>query len=552
MVVNQQFYDRAYMNKLIIVLLIGVHLFLGIQTIYSLSPTYDEPVHLTAGYSFLKTGDYQLNGFANAPFSQMWAAIPLLVLRPSFPCTHPYWEQSGRYLYPLADIFLYQNRINAEKMLNSARTMILMLSVILGIVIYFWAKELFGPQSAIIALFLWCFAPFFIANGTLVTTDISLTLFYFASMYFLWKWKNQDNKTGFSSAFVGISIGLALISKHSAVTLLGVIIFILTYLYISGQINNKKSFLKDIVIAVIAILVIIAVIYRFSSPFEQYFHGLKKVLKEISSGRSTFLMGRYSTVGWLYYFPVVFAIKTPLSLIILLLFVPFCRKLWSQEKIFFLILPALFYFLISCFSKVQIGHRHILPVYPFLIVLVSGVFPLIKYKSVKIMGLLMLLWYGFGTVRNHPWHLSYFNELAGSPDNGYKYLTDSNVDWGQGLKSLGKYLREEKISGIYLSYFGTGDPHYYGIKYLPLGFIDNMNPSLLSGHRKGDEIDLKMQPRAIFVISTTNLQATYYADKNVFSSFKEINPEKIVARSILVYNLSDNPYQYSKLNKLIK
>lgn len=538
--------------KLIIsVILIFIHILIGIATINSISPTYDEPVHLIAGYSFIKTGDYRLNVFANAPFSQMWAAIPLIFLKPSLPIHHPYWNEIGRYQYQFSDLFLYKNRVDSEKMLNSARMMILILSVILGIAIFCWANELFGINSAIISLFLWCFAPYFLANGTLVTTDISLTLFYFTSIYFFWKWHKQNNNTIILPVLCGINIGLALVSKHSAVSIFGLIGIILVYLFYSGQLR-QKNLARDFILTLVAILFVIFIVYKFNSPLQQYFYGLKKVLKEVVSGRSTFLIGHYSTSGWKYYFLIVFILKTPLAFLLLLIAAPFCRNLIKQEKIMFLLLPVICYFVLSSSTKVQIGHRHILPIYPFLIVLVSGIYPQIKSNILKIIGSVLLLWYALSTSLNHPWHLSYFNELIGSTDNGYKYLTDSNTDWGQGLKALGKYLKKQGISSIYLNYFGTGDPHYYGIKYIPIGFIDNMDTSIGEGHRLGDQINFKAQPKVIFAISSTNLKATYYADKKVFSFLEYIIPEKIIARSILVYNLSNNPAQYKELKELLK
>jgi hypothetical protein len=263
-------------------------------------------------------------------------------------------------------------------------------------------------------------------------------------------------------------------------------------------------------------------------------------------------MGRYSVEGWKYYFPVVFILKTPLPLLLLLAATAFIRPLWTKERLLFVAWPAALFFLMSCFSKVQIGHRHILPVYPFLIVWVAAMGPLLRDgRIVRVAGAALLLWYCAGTIKVHPWYLSYFNELVGATDNGYRYLTDSNVDWGQGLKALGAYLKSEKVAGIYLDYFGTGDPHYYGIAYRPLGFVDNISYPWAQGHGDGDPVDFSRQPKTLFAISATNLQATYYADKNVFAWLKGVRPERIIAHSILVYDLGADPDKYRALRMML-
>ncbi|MBN1622567.1 MAG: glycosyltransferase family 39 protein [Endomicrobiales bacterium] len=537
-----------------VLLLFIINIVFSLSTITYLSPTYDEHIHLTAGYSYWNTKDYRLNAFDHPPLAEMWAAIPLIFMRPIFPINHPYWNEVWKYQYPFSDLFMYKNKTDPEKALNSGRRMILVFSLFLGLFIYFWSKELFGIKQAVLALFLWAFSSLFIAHGTLVTTDMALTLFYFTTMYFTWKWWKQikpGKPTGLKPViFLGISMGLLLASKYSAIVIFGVIGIIVLWLLWKGDIGAKEI-VKQMIVVTFLILLILIVVYRFNSLKIYYFVGLKKVLSGVASGRSSFLLGKHSVTGWVYYFPIAFLLKTPLPFIILLIFAAFRKSSWTREKIIFLLWPALFYFALSCYSKVQIGHRHIMPIYPFLTVWVSGIYSE-KYKKVIKLGIAcLLIWYCAGTFRIHPWHLSYFNELIGSPANGYKYFTDSNVDWGQGLKQLGKYLKKEGVSGIYLCYFGVGDPHYYGIKYYPIGFSDNISYPNAKGHRDGDEINFDSMKKVIFAVSATNFQATYYYDKQIFSWLKEIPYEDILANSILIFRMDKHPAQYKKLKELV-
>jgi len=278
----------------------------------------------------------------------------------------------------------------------------------------------------------------------------------------------------------------------------------------------------------------------------------------LGGGRSSFLLGQYSTTGWKHYFLTTFLVKTPIPLVIFTLIaflVIIYNKKWNSDEMLFLLIPAGIYFLLASFSKTQIGHRHILIAYPFLIVLASGVLRPVTLilSEAKWKGLIfliipcLLIWYIFTNIKVHPWYISYFNEFIGGPQNGYNCLTDSNLDWGQGLKELGKYLNREKIRYVYLCYFGTGDPHYYNIKYVPIGFIDNLTIK----ERTGDSITVSKDDRIIFAISATNLKSTYYADKQQFGWLEKYKPVKVIAYSILVYDLTDNPEGLKELSKTL-
>ncbi|MCX7956823.1 MAG: hypothetical protein N2643_02885 [Endomicrobia bacterium] len=151
--------------------------------------------------------------------------------------------------------------------------------------------------------------------------------------------------------------------------------------------------------------------------------------------------------------------------------------------------------------------------------------------------------------KTHPWYISYFNELIGGSKNGWKYFTDSNVDWGQGLKQLSEYLKERNLIDniIYLSYFGVGDPHYYNIKYRPIGCVSNLTVE----ERKGNTIAESNFDKVIVAVSVTNLQGTYYKDKKVFNFLKIIKPDYIVADSIFIYDITKKKFQLEKFIGLL-
>jgi len=199
--------------------------------------------------------------------------------------------------------------------------------------------------------------------------------------------------------------------------------------------------------------------------------------------RPSFLLGRYSNVGWWYYFPITFLLKTPIVTLIAM-----GAALWFSLRrretwiLLFLLLPVGLYVISSMSVHINIGHRHLLPIYPFLYVLSGGLVVEWRKQNSKVrkpLAAASLLAMAIGSliVFAPPWrpqwvyphYLSYFNELAGGPRQGYRRLVDSNLDWGQDLKSLRTWLTQRGITEpINLCYFGTADPHYYGIVHLSL------------------------------------------------------------------------------------
>jgi hypothetical protein len=231
-----------------------------------------------------------------------------------------------------------------------------------------------------------------------------------------------------------------------------------------------------------------------------YLEGLSYTLQS-SELRSAFLCGRNSMEGWWWFFPFAFLIKTPVASLFLFFssFValalrrrslcgwtaskseaPQCPNLYDLSPL--LILGGV-YGLVCLTSHLNIGLRHMMPIYPVLFVLAgANVFWLFGKKPVFRITLVVLL---LGTITESlsvwPNYLAFFNRFVGGPRHGYQYLVDSSLDWGQDLPGLRQWLEKNAPAAdgtpVYLSYFGTGDPKFYGInaRLLP-GFFDMDTP----------------------------------------------------------------------------
>jgi hypothetical protein len=146
-------------------------------------------------------------------------------------------------------------------------------------------------------------------------------------------------------------------------------------------------------------------------------------------------------------------------------------------------------------------------------------------------------------LRIAPHHLAYFNEFVGGPDQGYRYLSDSNLDWGQDLKGVKAYIDEKEIATIYLSYFGTASPSYYGIRYqyVPPGYN-------LEWPQPSDKVP-ESELRKILAISVFNLQDVYHPDKPLFRWLWRREPVAKIGYSIFVYDLSNDPDGMARLKE---
>lgn len=202
---------------------------------------------------------------------------------------------------------------------------------------------------------------------------------------------------------------------------------------------------------------------------EAYIYGLAFTHKSAQK-RSSFLAGRISETGFAWYFPVAFAIKTPLALMLLsacgaaALTVRPVRRRANIYLAIGLAGFALAYGAAVLIGKLDIGHRHLLPLYPLLIVVASASAMWRRSRAGRVLITGSAVWLLTANLWNYPHYLSYFNVLIGGPSRGHLYLADSNIDWGQDLKRLARYARRHPNENIKLAYFGSANPAKYGIK----------------------------------------------------------------------------------------
>lgn len=572
-------------TTVVLVAFTAVFLALAVNSFTRTSATWDEPQHLTTGYLALKDSDYRLDP-EHPPFIRMWAALPLLFqdgikleTRVIDKIDPMQWVDFLQFKYTY--IFFYKMN-DADRLLYPARFMIALLGVLLGVLLFCWAREWLGFWPAVAALACYTIEPNILAHATLVTTDFGITCFLFGSAYFLWR-TSRCLDLGNLAGLVAFSV-LAAVSKFSAVVLGPTIVALLVLRSLRaapwecrlGQIREIRTRLGRIGASVAVVLLVgvacwgaIWAVYGFrylpsEAPGWRYDFQANDILRARTpaiaavvqwidarhlvpnvfsqgfllgqtkaQGRATYLAGQFSQHGWWYFFPVAFLIKTPVSLIVLLVGgLLVCAARWREwlRNSLFVLVPVGVYLAAAMSSHLNIGLRHILPIYPFVILLaglcVAGLIGVNWKAAVVAMVLLGGFWL-FEFARVYPHNLAFFNQFVGGPQNGYKYLADSNLDWGQDLKPLKRWMDDHGVDRINLAYFGTADPAYYGMNctYLPGSpFFAN------------DQVALPELPGYV-AVSTTVLDGVYLdeAGRAFYKPLQEKEPAAVIGYSIRVY-----------------
>jgi hypothetical protein len=277
----------------------------------------------------------------------------------------------------------------------------------------------------------------------------------------------------------------------------------------------------------------------FIQGLDPWLFGLRRFMTLAQEGQPAYFLGEYSYQGWWYYFVMAFLIKTPLGSLILigasLVFYRAGSPLGARAAAFLLV-PVMVIFVATSQSQVNIGLRHILAVYPFLFVLAARAATIRlprRWLAPILVGAPLLLT-AISSLRIAPHQLAYFNELVGGPDQGYRYLSDSNLDWGQDLKGVKAYMEKEKLPIIYFSYFGTAPPSYYGIRYQ---YVPGTWP--LEWPPPDDRVPAAA-PRKMLAISVHNLQDVSTPHEPLFRWLWTRRPVAKIGYSIFVYDLTND------------
>jgi len=428
-----------------------------------LSATVDEVAHLPAGYTYWATRDFRLNP-EHPPLAKLIAAAPLLALKPHLDLSWPEWKSSEEAIFGYG--FLYTN--NADRLLFWGRLPMMFLATLGGLVVFLWARDLFGRAAGLFALAMFAFSPNLLAHGMLVTTDVPVAVFMLLALYLFWK--HGERPSVLTSILFGLATGAAMASKFSGVILPPILVAFSTFNVFAAADRRRRAVeeIRYLAIAGLAGLMVIEAAYLFSSGPWTYLANMQSVNANHNPNRLFYLFGDFSRTGWWYYFGLAFLVKAtiPLLVTVVLASVHLLVKRFIDFRGELLILATIVtYALGVSMGADDLGVRYLLPVFPLLFIWGSRI--VVSFKNARAgaaLLLILLAWQAQTALRAFPNYISYFNEAAGGAKAGLYYLDDSNVDWGQGMKQAAQYVRDRNLQSVELLPFSPFDsPRFYGI-----------------------------------------------------------------------------------------
>lgn len=540
------------------------------------SLSWDEGDHIFAGYMSWK-GDFGMNP-EHPPLVKKVATFPLLFMSLKVPALQ------GRYFKHESSFdgrdLIYGN--GGGRVLFRVRMAAMIFTIVLALLIFAATREMFSSAAALFALVLFVFEPNILAHGALVTTDMGITCFMFASVYAFYRYVKKP--TILRLLLVGIAVGIGLAVKHSGVFIFPILVLLAAIeVFRNPKVaeNGPQSIIKKARRYVVALAVISGISlvvlwsaygFRYSmrpagltiSPTltdfakelhppiardailtlahyhvlpEAYLYGLIDV-KVVADETATYLFGKVYPRGQWFYFPALFLIKPTVSVLLLLLALPFIllfRRTQHSRELLFLAIPFVFYFIVAIFSGLNIGVRHILPIFPFLIVLVAyAAWTLVQSDRRWIYPVAALfLFHVVSSARAFPVsYIPYSNELWGGPSQTYKYLSDSNVDWGQQMIATKKYVDDHGITNCWFAYFPES-----GIRFTDFGIPCKTLPTPDSSWF-GEQTDVPPVIDGPVFISASDL-AGYELGSNIlnpYRSFQRLHPVAFIENGVFVFN----------------
>ena len=563
--------DRRLIATAVVCLLI----ILSLQLLLSIrreSQTWDEANHIYAGYRSWTDADFGLNP-EHPPLVKLLATAPLLASPLKIPKLEDRYFKEEAFLG--GKEFLYQN--DADQILLRTRMAAATFTLLLAVLVFLGTKEMFGTTAAFIALVLLVFDPNLLAHGALVTTDAALSCFMFASVYAFYRFVKVLSL--WRLVIVGISTGLALVAKHTGMLVFPILLLLAICEVVRYLISARSVAWKQTLKLAGSLLVITAIalgvlwsfygfryvarpnglqlnpplaayvqqlkpyeiwgltkLARFHILPESYIYGLADV-RITANFYTSYVLGKIYAHGVWFYFPVAFLIKSTIGFMALVLLTAAAiatRRLNCWREILFLIIPPAFYLLVAFTVGMNIGVRHILPVYVFLSVLIGGAAWALIKKNRKWVYLVvaLLLIHAISSLRTFPVYIAYANELWGGPANTYRYLTDSNVDWAQQLKATKQYLDQRGVKDCWFAYFaeGVADFKYNGITCKPLPTVVTI--------WLNEQVDVPASIDGPVLISAGTLSGYEFGpgSLNPYGQFKQLAPTAVIEHGVFVFD----------------
>ncbi|MFI9761677.1 phospholipid carrier-dependent glycosyltransferase [Streptomyces sp. NPDC051963] len=465
-----------------------------VTTAVQQTPTIDEPVYVGTAAVYLHDRSLRYNP-EHPPLGKLVVAVGVALADPHVDRPLPDNQGvMGRHL-------LYKSGNDPWQLMLWARLPVIALTLLFGLVVFAFARELVGMAGALTALALYAFSPDVIAHGSLATLDVPAAGFLLTSVWLLWRARVRPQ---LYVPLAGMALGAALATKMSALAAVPVLVVLAgVSVWRAGAVaqagagpvlDRRRALLRAAAGAGIMTLAAIAVVWatylivdprlRWTPPQamptvqglrgmlvdllpfpEAYRDGMRIQFGMERLPWQSFLFGRVYTGSLWYYLPAALLVKTPLGMLVLwaagVVAVVAVRRLRPAAP--YLLAAPVVLLVAAMEGSRDFGTRYAVFVPMFFAVAAAGVLTL-RWRWRFLTTAALVLFVAISSLRTFPYYLPYSNEAFGGPAKTHLRLHDANVDWGQDLGRLADRLRERYPGErIWLVYKGSGLPAYYGI-----------------------------------------------------------------------------------------
>jgi hypothetical protein len=470
---------------LFVVLLLAQMAFAMVSTAVQQTPTIDEPVYVGTAADYLHEHSVRYNP-EHPPLGKLVIAVGVAVADPHVDAAFTGDQgQLGRHL-------LYESGNDPWRLMLWARLPVIVLTLLFGLVVFAFARDLAGPAAGVAALALYAFSPDVVAHGSLATLDVPAAGFLLTSVWLLWRARRRPR---LYVPLAGVALGAALATKMSAVPAVPVLLVLaaVSVWCADGQ-ERRRRLVRAAAGAAVVALAAVAVVWAVYlavdprlrwTPQQQVpaVHGLRGLVVDlmpfpeayrdgmrIQFGLENypwqgFLFGRLYTGSLWYYLPAALLVKTPLGMLALwaagAVVVTAVRRLRPAAP--YLLVPSGVLLVVAMDGSRNFGTRYAVFL-PMFLAVAAGCVLAVRRRWVPVATGVLVLFVAVSSLRTYPSYLPYSNEAFGGPAKTHLRLHDSNVDWGQDLGRLADRLRERyRGERIWLVYKGSGVPSFYGI-----------------------------------------------------------------------------------------
>ena len=484
-----------------VIALLAMHAALAVWGAAMNSVTFDENFHVPAGVVAVARGDF-LTSAVNPPLVKAMFGAAALAAGARLPADSAIAEIEQSVV---GESFMRRNADRYHHVFFAARLVVVLLSVLLGLLVWYFARRLYGGRAAVLALAFYAFAPDAIAHGGLATLEIATALGFLASVCACWRFA----RTGSFRAWLALALAVSFtfltrFSAFALVPLLPALAAVVVKRRLRSRVGLGLALLAPVILVALAagyagqVSFLPLQHYEFMSQSfgalqrawpgarlpvpDDWLTGLDWQTFNGQRGQNPgYLFGRALAEPVWYYFPIAILCKWPLGFLVALmaraglLVVSNQARARRAREILVLGPPVLFLLGAMFFLSLDVGVRYVFPLLPFLCVWCGGLIARAhrrapRWAAPRVMARAAVALAALAAIESvsaTPWQLSFFNRLAGGPGGGYRILNDSNVDWGQGLIALRAEIERLHLGRIHLAYHGTTDPAIYGIDYVP-------------------------------------------------------------------------------------